>query len=86
MLIDDMIHVLIDILEELRLIRSSKSEDRLVETTQELVTAEWRDLALVIDRACLIIYTSVNIVFTISIYNMNPGYQSISDISIPHRL
>ena len=73
MLIADMIDVLCDILEELRLIRSSKSDDRLVETTQELVTAEWRDLALVIDRACLICYGIGNIVFTMSLVQQRHG-------------
>ena len=73
MIIADMVDVLLEILEELRLSRVSKSQDRLVQSTQELVTAEWRDLALVIDRACLICYGIANIVFTVVLVQQRHG-------------
>ena len=78
-----MIDVLVDILEELRLIRTGKQNDRLHSASKKLVYAEWRDIALVIDRFCLILYVIVNVIFISYILELRPGDVQLGEVELP---
>ena len=78
-----MIDVLVDILEELRLLRTGKQKDRLSSASKKLVYAEWRDIALVIDRACLMMYIAANVIFISYILDLRPGDVLLGEVELP---
>jgi len=82
-LLADMVDVLMDILEEMRLMRKGTSNERLVDTNQELVTTEWQDVSTVIDRACFVVYSVINIIFATVIANRRPVQLNLADIVLP---
>ena len=81
-----MVDVLIDILEEMRLMRESTSNERLTVTSQELVTAEWHDVAMVLDRACFLGYSLINIAFATAIAGRRPGDVKILEVRLPEKM
>ena len=85
-LLADMVDVLMDILEEMRLMRKGTSNERLAETNQEMVTIEWQEVSTVIDRACFVIYSVINIVFATVIANRRPAHLTLADIVLPSEI
>ena len=53
----NIIDVLVDILEELRLVHTIQSNIQLDSDSSEFVKAEWHKVAAIIDRGCLFLYT-----------------------------
>ncbi|KAI0222209.1 hypothetical protein LSAT2_026536 [Lamellibrachia satsuma] len=53
----NIIDVLVDILEELRLVHTIQSDIQLDSDSSEFVKAEWHKVAAIIDRGCLFLYT-----------------------------
>ncbi|KAI0214301.1 hypothetical protein LSAT2_000617 [Lamellibrachia satsuma] len=86
LLLADMVDVLIDILEEMRMMRANTSKVRLTETSVGLVTAEWHDIAMVLDRACFVGYSIANIVFAVAIAKRIPPEVHLEDVALPAKM
>ena len=86
LLLADMVDMLIDVLEEMRMMRVSTSNERLADNRQELVIAEWHDVAMVLDRACFIGYSLLNIAFATVIAGRRPGEVGMMDVRLPEKM
>ena len=79
----DIVELLMDILEELRLVHTTRSTTQLDKDTVEFVKQEWHKLTNILDRGCIVIYVLLCSSLCGGLWYSIGDYAKLEDIKMP---